>query len=452
MLIADTHIDATLVENSLQHILGSHYFKSSAQCSSLLRYVVENTLADREDCLRERVIGAEVFDRAPDYDTGNDHIVRSRASEVRKRLAQYYQDPNATAEVRIGIPSGSYRATFDSVRSSPNGASMQDSDRVLESIPAALDASASTSSEPTAPQNARQGAHKTASESTFFTIHAQRNAFRSKKLVATCAILMIVVGSGVLGKAWLGAQGSAFDRFWAPLNKSPKPVLIYCGGGFVYKLSDQFLDEYSLKHGQKYSRREFFVDLKPGESVQGQDLIPDKHFVPFGDLASTARVVTTLAGFKKPYDLRYGDDLAFTEFRSSPVILIGGLNNSWALKVMHNLRFVLEHDDRIVDQWHRDKVWTQKADPDNQARDDYAIISRLNASGNGNGGFVLSIAGIRMYGTRAAAELISDPSRLNDVLKSLPRGWETKDLQVVLHTKTMNEIPISTDIEAIYSW
>ena len=67
----------------------------------------------------------------------------------------------------------------------------------------------------------------------------------------------------------------------------------------------------------------------------------------------------------------------------------------------------------------------QTADPDNQARDDYAVISRPNPADNAGGKFILSIAGIRMYGTRAAAELISDPVRLNSMLSGLPKGWET---------------------------
>jgi hypothetical protein len=444
-LLQNPSVNPALVEIALQEILSSHYFHSSAQCSALLRYVVENTVNERSDCLRERVIGTEVFDRAPDYDTGNDHIVRSRASEVRKRLAQYYQETGSGAALRISIPSGSYRATFDLAPPSKRDPAEAKLELPLPRL------------EPPAEENLPT-ASLTAVESQTEVLSPLLETPRRSAAsiigwarIAIAAFLTICIAVGIV-RSWPNAGISRFDTFWSPISKSSKPALIYCGGGFVYKLSDEYLDDYRLKHALKDTRREFFVDLKPGETVPGKDLIADKHFVPFGDLASAARIAATLSHFNKGYDLRYGDDMAFTEFHTSPVILIGGLNNSWALKVTHNLRYVLEQDDRIVDQWDRKKTWMQKADPDNQARDDFAIISRLNTSDAGVGSFVISIAGIRMYGTQAAADLISDPTRLNQILKDLPPSWERKNLQVVIHTRTMNEIPISVNVEAIHSW
>ena len=62
--------------------------------------------------LRERMIGAEMFGRPVDYDTSNDAVVRVRATEVRKRLAQYYREAAQTPVVRIDLPSGSYVPEF----------------------------------------------------------------------------------------------------------------------------------------------------------------------------------------------------------------------------------------------------------------------------------------------------------------------------------------------------
>lgn len=90
-----------------------HSFRSSAQCQALLRYIVEHSLSHENEMLRERVIGINVFGRPSDYDSGNDPIVRARAAEVRKRLAQHYlHGEGASEELRIEIPPGSYRAVF----------------------------------------------------------------------------------------------------------------------------------------------------------------------------------------------------------------------------------------------------------------------------------------------------------------------------------------------------
>jgi Tol biopolymer transport system component len=73
---------------------------------------VEHALAGELDALRERMIGVEMFGRPADYDTSNDAVVSVRATEVRKRLAQYYREAAITAVVRIELPPGSYVPEF----------------------------------------------------------------------------------------------------------------------------------------------------------------------------------------------------------------------------------------------------------------------------------------------------------------------------------------------------
>ena len=53
-----------------------------------------------------------MFGRSPTYDPGTDPVVRITAAEVRKRLAQYYQEPGHAGEIRIELPVGSYVPEF----------------------------------------------------------------------------------------------------------------------------------------------------------------------------------------------------------------------------------------------------------------------------------------------------------------------------------------------------
>ena len=85
-----TNVSSVRLDVELQEILRSAPFSSSRQCQNLLRYLVEKSTQGEEESLKERVIGIEVFGRSPDYNTGDDPIVRARVGEVRKRLAQYY--------------------------------------------------------------------------------------------------------------------------------------------------------------------------------------------------------------------------------------------------------------------------------------------------------------------------------------------------------------------------
>ena len=101
-----------LVREELERLLASDQFRNSKRSSSLLSYLVEETLAGRRDQLKERVVGASVFGREHDYDTAEDPIVRNAAVEVRKRLAQYYIDSGSTATVRIELHAGTYVPEF----------------------------------------------------------------------------------------------------------------------------------------------------------------------------------------------------------------------------------------------------------------------------------------------------------------------------------------------------
>ena len=90
----------------------SHAFAGSKRTQDFLHLIVEHTLVGDFDSLRERMIGAEMFGRPVDYDTGSDSVVRVKATEVRKRLAQYYLEATRRPAVRIGLPSGSYVPRF----------------------------------------------------------------------------------------------------------------------------------------------------------------------------------------------------------------------------------------------------------------------------------------------------------------------------------------------------
>ena len=87
------------VHETLERVLASHAFRKSEQCQKFLRYVVEHSDSSRDDLLKERIIGVEVFGRQTDYDTADDPAVRVRAAEVRNpRFAG--ADPSRTVARR----------------------------------------------------------------------------------------------------------------------------------------------------------------------------------------------------------------------------------------------------------------------------------------------------------------------------------------------------------------
>lgn len=102
------------VRAHLQEVLDSHSFAGSKRTQDFLRLIVTHALEGDVDSLRERMIGAEMFGRPISYDTGSDSVVRVRATEVRKKLAQFYKNEctGQSPAVRFELPSGSYVPRF----------------------------------------------------------------------------------------------------------------------------------------------------------------------------------------------------------------------------------------------------------------------------------------------------------------------------------------------------
>jgi hypothetical protein len=120
-----THSDAE-VREQLERILASAPFRNSRRASAMLRYAVAKTLSGDRDALKERTIGVEVFGRPAGYETATDHVVRSTAGDVRRRLAQYYQDNHEDGALRIAFAAGSYVPRFGSDSEDPPAGSALD--------------------------------------------------------------------------------------------------------------------------------------------------------------------------------------------------------------------------------------------------------------------------------------------------------------------------------------
>jgi TolB-like protein len=108
-----TTVSEADVRAELERILASKGFAAAGRLSRLLRYVVEKTIADAGDELKEYSVGVEVFDRDANYDTRLDSIVRVEAGRLRSRLDEYYNGEGARSPIRISLPRGGYVAKFE---------------------------------------------------------------------------------------------------------------------------------------------------------------------------------------------------------------------------------------------------------------------------------------------------------------------------------------------------
>ena len=141
-----TERDVALIRQHVKEVVEGAAFRGSQRSGQFLTYVVEQSIAGHLEALKERVIGVELFGRAPCYDTGEDAIVRVTASEVRRRLLQHYGQYGRASEVRISLPSGSYvpEITLEPQRKRD----LDEENRVRPDSTSVLDTSVGTDSTP----------------------------------------------------------------------------------------------------------------------------------------------------------------------------------------------------------------------------------------------------------------------------------------------------------------
>jgi hypothetical protein len=384
-------VDEAKIRATLDRVLASPAFRKSEQCCKFLRYVVEH----HGEPLKERQIGVDVFGRAANYDTAEDPVVRVRATEVRKRLAQYASDSAPAGDVRFEIPAGAYHVEFH--------------------WPVAIG-----------------------------------EISRSLRWQWRVAILAVVLAVAAFG--WWFRQGvGPIDRFWAPAVESGKPVLIYCGQPVVYFLSRDVHEKYPPADRQRGS---YVLKLDPDAVLHGRDIIPvTGQFVGIGNSHTAALLAVLLAQKRKAVELRYADDLSFGDLRASPSVLIGAFSNLYTLEMQDRLRFVFEQENgarRIRDR-SDGRTWSlANLAPDGGTPEDYAVVSRLFESGTGQ--LLITAAGITQYGTRAAGEFLTSPALIAQAVLRTHADWPHRNFQVLLHTTIYRGSPAAPEIVAVQVW
>ena len=106
--VTDPIPPAPLVRAHLDRIVSSPAFVKASRLQAFLRFVVEQTLAGRQDTIKEYAIATEVCGRPPTFDAKTDPIVRVDANRLRARLDAYYRLDGRDDSVRIHLPKGSY--------------------------------------------------------------------------------------------------------------------------------------------------------------------------------------------------------------------------------------------------------------------------------------------------------------------------------------------------------
>jgi len=400
------------VRRELQKILSGPAFQNSKRYAAVLKFIVDQTLEGNGDRLKERTIGIEVFQRPPDYDTGTDHAVRSAVGEIRKRLAQHYQ--NIDSPLRIEVLPGSYMPQF----------------RCPEDHPLRTVGLADTGSTQAAATSDRVAVVEQASHQ----IQLQpRRGIRSLTLIIASVALLA-------GAAALVAYTQMHDplkSFWSPILSSHAPVLLCIG---------------DMEGGR--GSPETHSDLSSALTLSDFQNSPFETASVY-DAVTMAKFGELLEANGRPFRLKSQSDATFTDLQSGPTILVGLLNNNWTERLVRKLRFTVENSSGKFIIRDRNNASSQEwsvdySTPYLDVTRDYALVLRMFDPKTEQ--MVVVAAGITVFGTSAAGDFLTNKEEIGKLSAIAPPGWEKKNMEIVLSTDVIRGRSGHASIVASQFW
>jgi TolB-like protein len=100
------------VRQQLDRILSGATFQQVDRLRRFLSFVVLESIAGRQDELKEYVVGIQVFGKEASFDPRSDPVVRVQARRLRARLVRYYAEEGQGDEILIELPKGGYAPVF----------------------------------------------------------------------------------------------------------------------------------------------------------------------------------------------------------------------------------------------------------------------------------------------------------------------------------------------------
>lgn len=406
--------EKTAIHLQMERLLANPYFSHSRRFPSFLRFVIKHTVSKQTDVLKERTLGIEIFGKSADYDTASDPIVRVTAAEIRKRIAQYYQDPGHENELRISLPIGSYIPQFHWPVSAKEESPVQPPSPVLSESPAVGVPDAAPVDAP--------------------VLHHHSRHWRTASILSGLALAVVGIA---LAFFWNSTHRTAYDYFWGPVLSSSDPVL-FC-------VADQ--NQYSA------------IALRDATDPSHQIILPDNlTALVLDDLSPIVRMAGVLQSNGKKYSLKGEGATTLLDLQSGPTVFIGAFDNAWTLRLTKPLRYHFANNSdmtefRIVDSHSPTQAsWmvsrTQQMATNNYR--DYAIVARFTDVNTGR--IAIVAAGVGRGGTIAAGEFLTNPSDLAVLEHAAQAAGNKKNLEVVLSTQIIDGEPGTPKMEASYFW
>jgi hypothetical protein len=432
---------AAALRQHLRSIIESHAFKGSRRCQEFLQFVVDRALGGHFDDLKERVLGVELFDRSPSYDTGDDAIVRVTACDVRKRLHQFYAQFDGAPEFRIELPPGSYIPEIHNIAPPPAERTAKPGDAIDIIETRVAPPLVPNISEPAVPRHPLIG---------------RRALWTGTAIVATIA---------AASAFWFWKQRPAPDGAsptsvlpWSAMIQANRPIrLIFCDPEIV---NVQRLLNYSVTLSDYANQRYWPNDMGPDARRIFQSISFRGASVAAVDASMALKIDELLHPVTKHVmQVQTARRMRLGDFKTEDSFVLFGSprSNPWVRLFQDQLDFAFEFDGVRKSEFVRNKrprngesttyVPTAEGWGTGQA---YAIVALVaNPEQNGR---VLLLAGSNAEATEAAGKLAINPAALSRILAAAgvdPHAPAAR-FEILLGVSTMAGSPNTYEVVACH--
>jgi hypothetical protein len=429
------------LQKHLKEITQGKAFKGSLRSAQFLTYIVEQAIAGNFELLKERVIGAELFQLSPSYDTGENAIVRVTASDVRKRLLQHYDRYGTRSDIRISLPLGCY---IPEIRWDPAvEPDSPESSIGLQNSPTTLLISAASQDPPLAPKTVKETAVDAPATAELEASRFNNHSRRRWLFVTVPLALLNLVLIGVLWNHFLRTKAASVSVLpWSALFRSPHPIRLITSDPTIAVLARTAGTQIPLVDYENHNYPAERYSLTPesrqflvwGDWTGPGDL---QTAVNIAELAqSHSRQINVQSASKtRLQDLKTDDNFIFLGSpRSDPWV---SLFNDW-----------LDFQFLPVDAPQKEVIRNVRPRPNEQSiyaqnwktgipGETFAIIAFVqNPDQDGQ---VLILAGVSGLGTNVAGRLVTDPPRLSLALQKCgnPPSGPLRHFELLLRVTAM---------------
>jgi hypothetical protein len=412
-------------------IAGSRRLSKSDLLPKFLLFICEQSLTGNEREITEQRIGTQIFNRASDYNPGEDNIVRSYARMLRKRLDEYFEEEGRDEPTRLVVPRGGYVPAF---RRNDEG---QDrvSDRFSQDAAVKTELLVGSDTETGAPEYLKE------------PMAAHLQAWWQPAWISMLA--GVVVGATLACAGWFGVRALQAQRaqtpahaLWAQLFEQNRDTLIVpadSGLGILQNLTGRLI---SL---EEYANGSYLLDMKPppGVALENVNDLRQQRYTSVANLKITV-MLTQLPEFGRGHSqIRYARSITTEDLKSSNVILLGSPHtNPWVSLFDKELNFKLKYTPEVNRSFvlNEHPLSTEQREYQNgtevTANRTYGAIDYLpSLDGTGH---VLIIQGLNMAATQAAADTLLDPEAMKAVFKeaTLPNG-SLRPFELLIETSSI---------------